>query len=114
MTFSLTSKRRLLSGTAPPPTDSNRSTAIQDLVTARKSPLPMHKGERRMHNMPPRHTRSSPSRSTRGCFFALTVTAWLMRWMTVTAQGTPATAFVHVNVIDGTGAPLKADQTVVV
>ena len=67
-----------------------------------------------MHNIAPRYTRCMRLRSTFGCLFGLAITIWVVAWIAVTAQGTPTTAFVHVNVIDGTGAPLKADQTVVI
>jgi hypothetical protein len=75
---------------------------------------PIRKGERPMHNIPSRDTRAARSRSPRWCLLAVAVSVWVVGWIAVTAQGTPATAFVHVNVIDGTGAPLKTDQTVVV
>jgi imidazolonepropionase-like amidohydrolase len=51
--------------------------------------------------------------SNRWCLTSA-ISVWVVAWIGVTAQGPPATAFLHVNVIDGTGAPLKADQTVVV
>ena len=45
---------------------------------------------------------------------AYLIIAWVVGSTALPAQDAPATAFVHVNVIDGTGAPLKTDQTVVV
>src|SRR5215204_5620380 len=75
---------------------------------------PIRKGERPMYNFRPRHPNSARLTSTLSCLLALILVVWVVGWRGVTAQGMPSTAFVHVNVIDGTGAPLKADQTVVV
>lgn len=64
-------------------------------------------------NISTQQARSARSTSIRWCL-ASAITVWVIEWIGVAAQGTPATALRHVNVIDGTGAPLKADQTVIV
>jgi len=68
-----------------------------------------------MHNIPPRHPLAPRSGTIRWRLVAVVPwVVWAVGWIGLAAQSTPPVAFVHVNVIDGTGAPLKADQTVVV